>query len=342
MKKICWILVLIVLTSPVFAERVTIFKDLAKPAGFYLDNDHFYIIEFPHIYVYSLKDYSLIKKFGEKGEGPGCFLRYARLHFHSDYIIVQSSTRFSYFTKDWKFIKERKIPITFDRGVTLMGNRFVASHTAPHTDDPKQTDLVVNIYDSNNRKIKEVYRQKYFFQVGKKVNSIYLPELGRRMGLRYFICDNKIFVEGEDGETGTIYVYNDKGEKIRTLQHRFEKLKVRKEHIKTAEEYYRIRGRRLYSILKERGWLYHPQYFPAVRYLKGINNKIYIIPYKKKQGKNQLFIFDLEGKLLKQVAAPIAEESIFSFYPSTIKDGKLIQLIENEKEEWELHITGIE
>jgi len=59
-------------------------------------------------------------------------------------------------------------------------------------------------------------------------------------------------------------------------------------------------------------------------------------------GNNRLLSFDLEGKLLKQVAAPIVEESIFSFYPSTIKDGKLIQLIENEKEEWELHITGIE
>ncbi len=56
MKKVCWILVLVVLTSPAFAERVTIFKDLAKPAGFYLDNDHFYLIEFPHIYVYSLSE----------------------------------------------------------------------------------------------------------------------------------------------------------------------------------------------------------------------------------------------------------------------------------------------
>jgi hypothetical protein len=62
----------------------------------------------------------------------------------------------------------------------------------------------------------------------------------------------------------------------------------------------------------------------------------------KKQGKNQLFIFDLKGKLLKQMDMPEVEETLFSFYPFAIQDGKLYRLVENQDEEWELHLTEIE
>lgn len=129
----------------------------------------------------------------------------------------------------------------------------MVSHTDPGKNDPNQTDLVVNIYDSNFKKAKEVYRQKYYFQVGKPVNGIYLAEDGRRSGIRFFA-----------------------------------------------------------------------------------------IPYMKKQGKNQLFIFDLKGKPLKQMDMPEVEETLFSFYPFAIQDGKLYRLVENQDEEWELHVTEIE
>lgn len=57
---------------------------------------------------------------------------------------------------------------------------------------------------------------------------------------------------------------------------------------------------------------------------------------------SHLFIFNLEGKLLKEIDAPIKERSLFSFYPFAIEDGKVFQLLENEDEEWELHVTKIE
>jgi hypothetical protein len=343
MRKLLLLLLLflISITMPLFPGKVAVLNQLKKPSGFYINSDHLYIIEFPLIYVHSLKDYRLIKKFGNQGEGPGEFIRYARLHFHPDYYIIQSQTRFSYFTKDWKYIKDMKTPITFDRGAKQMGDQWVVSHTVPGKDDAKQTDLTVNIYDADFKKIKEVYRQKYYFQVGKPINGIYLAEMGRRMGIRFSVCDNKIFIEGEDGENGNIYVYDSNGQQIDTLHHEFEKLKVTKEHKKAVEDYYVLRRRRLFAIVKARGWLYWPDFFPAVHYQSVVDNKIHVIPYKKKKGKNQLFIFNLKGELLKQVDFPVKEETMFSFYPNTIKNGKLYQLLENENEEWELHVTDI-
>ena len=344
MRKLLLLLLLLFvsITVPLFPGKVAVFDQLKKPSELYINSNHLYIIEFPVIYVYSLEDYRLIKKFGKQGEGPGEFIQYARLHFHPDYYIIQSQTRFSYFTKDWKYIKDRKIPITFDRGAKPMGDQWVVSHTVPGKDDLNQTDLTVNIYDSNCNKIKEVYRQKYYFQVGKPINGIYLPEVYRRQGIRFFVWDNKIFIEGEDGETGTIYVYNNSGQKIDTLHHEFEKLKVTTEHKQAVEDYYVFRRRRLLAIVKARGWLHWPDFFPAVHYLSIVDNKIYVIPYKKKQGKHQLFIFNLKGELLKQVEVPMAAETMFSFYPNTIKNGKLYQLLENENEEWELHVHEID
>ena len=344
MKKMFgFLLPMFVFFSPLVITGETILlNDLTNPSGFASDGNHLYIIEFPRIYMYSLTDYRLLKEFGKQGEGPGEFLRYARIHFQPDYLIIQSQNRVSYFSRDGKYIQEKKTPIAFDRGAKPLGNRWVVSHTVPGNNDPRQTDLTVNIYDSNFKKVKEIYRQKYYFQIGKPVNGIYLAEDGRRLGIRFWVYDNRIYIEGEDGETGNIYVYDNNGQKIDTLHQEFEKVKVTDTHKKAVEDFYNMKRRRLFAIVTERGWLYWPDFFPAVRWLSVEDNQIAIIPYKKKQGKNQLFIFDLKMKLLKQVSLPGLEETMFSFYPFTIKNGKLYRLVENQDEAWELHVTKLD
>jgi hypothetical protein len=342
MKKIIFVFLTILLAATLWAEKVAVFDDIIKPDSFYLTENQIFIVEFPHIYVYSLKDFTLIKKFGQRGEGPGEFIRFVRLHFQPGFIITHNQTRFSYFSRDFKYIKEVKVPIQFNRGAVPMGNGVVVSHTVPGKENPNEVDLTVNLYDASFKKVKEIFRQRYYFQLHRDINVIYLPEVDRRTGIRFFVCSDKIFIEGEDGVTGNIYVFNKNGEKIYTIKHEFERLKVTDEHVNAVVEWHRVNKRRLYDILKQRKQLYTPGYFPAIRSLKVGDDKIHIIPYKKKKGKNRLFIFNLEGKLLKEMDAPLKESSIFSFYPFAIKNGKVFQIIENEDEQWELHVTGIQ
>jgi hypothetical protein len=342
MKKIIFVFLTILLAATLWAETVAVFDDIIKPESLYLTDNHIFIVEFPHIYVYSLKDFTLIKKFGQRGEGPGEFIRFVRLHFQPDFIIAHSQTRFSYYTKDFEYIKEVKVPIQFNRGAAPIGDQVVVSHTVPGIENPQEVDLTVNLYDANFKKIKEIFRQRYYFQLHRDVNVIYLPEVDRRTGIRFFVYRDKIFIEGEDGVTGNIYVFNKNGERIYTIKHEFERLKVTDEHVKAVVEWHRVNKRRLYDILKQRKQLYTPDYFPAIRSLNVGDDKIYIIPYKKKKGKNRLFIFNLKGKLLKEMDAPLKESSIFSFYPFAIKGGKVFQLLENEDEKWELHVTDIQ
>lgn len=341
LKKVLFIIIFILLVLSVWADKKAVLDELSRPSAIHIDMGRIYIVDFPHVYIYSGEDLSFIKSFGSAGAGPAEFLRYARLHFHADYIIVQSSTRFSYFSREGKYIREEKVPVHFDRGVKLFGRKLVVSRRNPGKENEQELNLTVNFYNFDFQKEKEIFRQKYFIQLNDRVNAIYLPEVDRRASIRFFVNQDKIFIEGENGETGNIYVFDQNGEKLYTINHTFEKLKVSGKHIEAVEEWHRIKKRRLYPILKERNQLYTPPYFAAIHYLRLADNKIYIIPYKKKAGKNQLYIFDLKGELLNRVPAPLVEENLFNFYPHTIKNGKLYQLLDND-EEWELRISKIQ
>lgn len=165
MRKLLLILLLLLfsITIALFPGKVAVFNQLGNPSALYVHKDHLYIIEFPDIYVYSQVDYRLIKKFGRQGEGPGEFIRYARLHFFDETIIVQSQTKFSYFTKDWNFIKDKKTPIGFNRGAKPMGNQWVVCHTGRGLSDPDQIDLIVNIYMMTTAKKSRKYTGKNTF-----------------------------------------------------------------------------------------------------------------------------------------------------------------------------------
>jgi hypothetical protein len=335
---------LILAALPLAAERVHVFKDLLKPGAMVWDTDrqHLYIVEFPQIHIYSTKDYSRIKTFGKQGEGPGEFLRFARIYFHEDFIIIHSNSKFSYFSKDWQFVKEHRVPPQFHRGVKPFGDKLVATYIGQAKNNPKVTDQLVVFHDWEGNKIKEIFRKEYYILSGKKINGLYLPEVNRRTGIRFSLWDNKIFIEPDDGEDGIIQVYDAGGKLEYTIKHEFEKLKVTDEHIDAVEEWHRLRKRRLLKIVDQRGLLYYASHFPAVHKMGITDGKIYIVPYKRKQGKPQLFIFDLKGKLLKHLAAPITGETMFGYYPWGILDGKIYQMLENEDEEWELHFYRID
>jgi hypothetical protein len=64
--------------------------------------------------------------------------------------------------------------------------------------------------------------------------------------------------------------------------------------------------------------------------------------FKREKEKSEFYIFDLDGKLIRKVMAPIREAEFLLAYPFTIANGKIYQVTENEDtEEWELHIDNI-
>lgn len=326
------------------AAQKIVFEDLIRPGSVYVDpgRDYLYAVEFPVINVYTLKDFKPVKKFGSKGEGPGEFLRFARVHFHKGMILVHSQGRLAYFSKDWKFIKEQKVPVLFNRGFAPFGDKMAAAYTAPLEGKSDIGNQIVVLHDWKCEKIKEIFRKRYYFEIGGDINGIYLPETDRRIGTRFLVWKDKIYVEPDDGEDGLLDVYDSNGKKLYTFKHEFEKIKVTEQHKEAAREWFRVRKRRLLEIVKARGWLYWPDYFPAVHQVYVTDDKVYMIPYKKKEGKVQLFVFDLKGKLLRHAAAPLLKENMFDFHPLCIAGGKIYQFTENDDEAMELHVHEID
>ena len=317
-------------------------SDLRNPEKIFVHGDRLYITEFPIVYIYSLTDFRLVKKFGRSGEGPQEFRRQIHLSVQPGYIMVQSIGKVSFFTTGGDFKKEFKSPYVFRVGKAF-GDRLAIAKAITEP-DTKIFYLTVNICRHDFSRLKEIYRVKHFFQDGKPTNAVYLGRgnLGRRMSPLFYPYGDRIFIEADHGETGTIDVFNEDGRKLYSIAHDYEKLEFTKEHKKEAVDFFiRIRSG-IYRILNGRKMIFYPDYFPAIRMFHIADDNVYVVPYKKKEGKSEMHIFNTGGKFLETVLVDLAEENIFEFYPYAISYGKIYQLIENpDTETWELVVKAL-
>lgn len=338
MKKKLLTFLLLGFTGFVFAEKIVPLPDLQKPENIIVDQGQILITEFPSVYVYSLEDFKLIKKFGKAGQGPREFaggISVQRDPEHPDKIVVGSAMKVSYFTRTGEFIKEVIAKSSAGRAYKPLGKNYVAYGT----DRDLKTRIyykTINLHDSNLEKIKEVHREKGSFQQGRKTNALQGFETWA------VIFDNKIFITG--GKDGYIFVFDDNGDRLFSIECNTRKIKVTEKDKARYHYYYKTyrTTRPYYDRLKN--FLIFPDYFPKIRGMDVIDNKIYVNGYLREDGKTEFYIYDLKGNLLKEkIALLLPERDLVGLYPYTIKNGKVFQVVDNEvTEEWELHIHNIE
>ena len=113
MKKISILLLVIVFTGVVALAEVVKMPDVLNPKTIALDGENMYITEGTTVYIFSLKDFSLKKKFGKEGEGPQEFKIFPvaglKLSVLPDALMLESIGKLSFFSKDGEFKKESRI-----------------------------------------------------------------------------------------------------------------------------------------------------------------------------------------------------------------------------------------
>jgi hypothetical protein len=329
-KKIILILLLLFFISLAFAEKAAVLPGLLNPEIIDIDGNQMFITEGTTIYIYSLNDFKLQKKFGSAGEGPREFKMYASVFVQPDQLFIRSPGKVSFFTRQGDFIKETNVSPGTGVAFQPVGDQYVGRKSFMEENIRCQS---FNIYDSKFKMIKEIYRKEHDFQRGK----------GYRLPTKAFDCNvyhDKIFIAGKAGLE--IDVFDKNGNRLYTIHHDIENVKFTETHKKRILDTFKAnpQSKQFYEIIKNQ--LKYPDYFPVVREFIVTDGKIYVLTYNRQENKIEFLILDVKGKLLKRQFLLLHFKQPFLPYPYTIHNGKLYQLVENaDEEKWELHASKI-
>jgi hypothetical protein len=247
MIRICLIIILLLLTGFMFAEKVATLPDLLNPNPLHwpicVDDNHIYITDGIRILTYSAKDFKFKRAFGKAGEGPCEFKGYYEgtlvLTFITlKHIVVSSMNKITYLTKDSNYVKEIKAMNGYL--FSPFGDNFVGYFF--REDKKGNTVGTVNLYDHKMRKIKELRRFQEW-QRQRKLN----PYTFRKP--RPIVYKNKLFINNFDD--GTIYVYNQIGEELYAISYNYKKVEVTNAHKVETIDFFRTdrRTKLIFSIV---------------------------------------------------------------------------------------------
>ncbi len=326
------ILIILVFCFSGYAAKVAVLPELMKPKVMAVDDNQLYVTEEAVVFIYSLKDFKLVKKFGRAGQGPQEFQVLPQLPLvidvSTDRIIANSFGKISYFTKQGEFINEVKtksLAFLFQ----ALGDGFLGMSVTTQDGERYRT---INLYDPELNKLKEIYRAKDDFQLGQGLKVLTKPFI-------YQAYENKILLPGNDD--ATIDVFDKEMKKLFSVHLDLEKRKIDQKFKDSVINLIKTdpRTKNYFEVLKP---IIFPDYFPAIARFFVDDNTIYVMTWKIENSINEFFTYDMSGKFKKRLLVPIRYETELQPYPITINKGKLYQIVENEEEEvWEFHMSEI-
>ena len=334
--RVLIILICVFFALPVFGEKIATFPQIYKPKLICVGENLVCISEGAAVFLFDLKDFSLIKKFGKKGEGPqefNPFGEYLRINLLKKKIMIESQGKLSFYSLKGDFIKEMRLLPTY-RFLKPLEDRYVANSGILSKDVYHN---VAKILDADFNELKTFYHDEAMYHQKKQVTNFSTT-------WTLDVSEKKCFIVGSSDFK--INVFNKNGDSLYTISPKYEKVKVLQKFIDAwFKSIKKRRGMKAYYSAKKRvRW---PEFFPAIRDLMVDSGYIHVITYRRKENQSEVFIFDLEGKLVKKTFLPLlplkhyVEVGVF-FVPYCIKNNYLYQLIDNEEEEvWELQRFSI-
>lgn len=339
LRRIGLIFILVLTFRLMGAETtVTPLPDINKPDSVYLDKKQMYVTEDTSIYIYSLNNLKLIKKFGKRGEGPQEFmldpgLGPLYLDVSSKDIIVNSFGKISWFTKDAAFTREFKLPNPLVMDIRPFGRNYIGTQFSMS----KVRYRILNLYDKKIEIVKEIDKVEHTFQAGKGLKVMHVNPT-------HVVYDNKLFVAWKNDLV--IKVLNSDLKELYTIKYPLERQKIREEDKKKIIQYFKTDNetKAFFNLIQP---ITFPEVYPAILEMFVTGEKIYVVTFKSNDEKEdvqntEVLILDIKGKFLKKVPVPLKMMTPLKQSPYTIYEGKLYQLVEDSnEEEWSVHVTEI-
>jgi hypothetical protein len=340
MRKVTLVIIVLILTLVLWGQtKITPLPDLKKPGSFYMDDTRMYVVEEVSVYIYSLKDLKLVKKFGKYGEGPREMMLNPQygpmiLDVRGDEILVHSFSKLSRFTKNGVYKSETRLPNPLIFRIQKFGKYLIASRLIQENNT---TMRALNVYDDHMNKVGQIVRVPHVFTSGKgwkvlKSNPITVVHKDKLI----YGWENALKLNVMD--TGFKILY--------TITHEVDRIKVTDKDRKIIIDYIKKnpRTKDIYEQLKP---IRFPVYFPAMIDVFPDVDKLYIYTFNKKEmddvNEYEFLVFDIKGKYLDSIFLPLRMMNPLRSYPITIHKGYLYQLVEDiEKEQWSLQEIKIE
>jgi len=332
----CILIVLGLTGATVFPRSAAFLPEINRPEFIEANSDELFIIEDAFVYVYSLKDYTFLRKIGKKGSGPSEFETnsYTRLRIQpfDDEIFLNTNLKIGVFTRDGQMKMERKLPY-FAFRVSPLGNNYAVTRTI--TGPNGETMLGVMLVDSQLNDIATLYQRGYFDYTKASKFEIVPDFVYSR------IYKGSLYVFDNRGDF-VIRVFSPSGKPAGKIAVDYKKRKMTGEFKDKIKNW--MAKDPMFKIMPDnyKKMFVFPDYFPVMRYFVVADDRVYVHTYKARGEKDEFVILDLKGKVLKRVflrnitVNPLAPLS-YTFYK-----GSYIYLLENEDpDKWELHIEKV-
>ena len=315
MKKYNILILMLLSVNFLNAKKIVGIKEVVNPSSIVCDQEKIYITEGTSIFIYSKKDFNLLKKFGQKGEGPKEFKNYVLISVESDYLFVNSQNKISYFTKDGLFKNEKKTKTRMGQYLPI-GEMFVATDVLIF--NTKEIFTTINLYNSDLEKVKEIFRTDWKFI--RRRDRDFDP-IGYRPP-QFYTYNDKIYL---DDSENIIFIFNKNGEKLHKidLHQSYNKLKVTKKNKDDYIQFYKTHkeAKIHYPFIKNK--IKFPKYFPIIRDFVVADHKIYILTFNNKIEMSEFLILDLKGNLLEKKFFPFRMKRLFFLFEKIFKEKQL-------------------
>jgi hypothetical protein len=316
-------------------SKVVELEGVIKPDMILAGNNKLYVMEKTSIFIYSLKDFKLIKKFGREGEGPGEFL--ARpfgppmsMSFVNGELVVNSNNKLSYFDEMGNFKRERKALANLV--LFQLKDRFVA--VGPTPDPNSKFRISYRLLSDDFKELKNLYHTD--ISVNPQ-DDVILP----LSAIGHNPCYRDMVVISASDTDFVIDIFDTEGNKIRRITKDFEKVKIPEKFKQDVHNWFKNESmfKEFYKSIK--GFIKFKDYFPAIRDIHLADDTIHVVTHKRKNGLWEFILLDLKGNEKKRIYIPLDRYIPFTYYPLlyTEKNGTLYSLTEDEDQEtWRLQV----
>jgi hypothetical protein len=316
------------------AEKVAVFEEFGRPEGINIDDGYIYINERITVFIYNLKNYKFVNKFGKEGEGPGEIKRNPYggpmlVESHNGKVYISSMGKLSIFSKTGKYEKEYKVNAT--DSYYPFGERYVCLSTAPKEETGGEPVLALFLAEKNLKKGKLIYKSDLEigpnFKWGFPITPFYFESDG----------DKLFVIAGIHGFA--IDAFDQNGKKLYRIKRDYERIKIPSFYKDKTLKWFEMdpNYKQLYEFVKTR--ISIKDYYPPIYGMIVDNGRIYVMTNKLKNGQRECIVMDLKGNEKKRVFLPIPELYGMDFnFLCTIKNNYLYKLEENiDDETWELY-----